>query len=380
MKILIDENIPYAPELFSLTGEVVVIPGRLLSRGILKDADALIVRSTTRVTASLLTETQVKFLGTTTSGIDHVDTVALADMGIKFSSAPGCNATAVVEYIFSALLTLAERDNFKLCDRTVGIVGVGNIGSCLYKRLKFLGVKTILCDPLRANRGDKENFYSLDQLIAQVDILTCHVPLFTKGPYKSWHLADVSLLMGLKPYTIIINTCRGSVIDNAALLQVLSIRKDISVVLDVWEFEPNLCRDLLKKVDLATPHIAGHTLEGKARGTVQVFDSWCKFIGQSIHVTLENLLPIPQFNSITLHGEFDQIILKRLVHLVYDIRRDDAWLRKLSKKSDGFNYIRQRYYNRREWSSLQVICDDDDVALTLKTLGFCARSQHSSLS
>lgn len=375
VKILVDENMPYARELFSRTGEVLAVPGRPLPEAELADASGLMVRSVTKVNAALLAGTPVKFVGTATAGTDHIDETSLAEAGIAFSAAPGCNAIAVVEYVFSSLLLLAERDGFNLRDRTVGIVGVGNVGGRLQKRLQAWGVKTLLCDPPRADRGDAEDFHSLDELVAQADILTFHTPLFKDGPYKSWHLADAALLMALRPNTILINACRGPVVDNAALLAVLNMRQDLSVVLDVWEPEPELSLELLDKVDIATAHIAGYTLEGKARGTTQVFEAWCEFLGQPQQVPLESLLPAPEFGSIRLHGKLDQPVLKRLVHLVYDVRRDDAPLRKVAAQPGEFDRLRKQYEERREWSSLQVICDDAGTADMLNQLGFRATLQ-----
>lgn len=375
VKILVDENMPYARELFSRTGEVLAVPGRPLPEAELADASGLMVRSVTKVNAALLAGTPVKFVGTATAGTDHIDETSLEEAGIAFSAAPGCNAIAVVEYVFSSLLLLAERDGFNLRDRTVGIVGVGNVGGRLQKRLQAWGVKTLLCDPPRADRGDAEVFHSLDELVAQADILTFHTPLFKDGRYKSWHLADAALLMALRPNTILINACRGPVVDNAALLQVLNMRQDLSVVLDVWEPEPELSLELLDKVDIATAHIAGYTLEGKARGTTQVFEAWCEFLGQPQQVPLESLLPAPEFGSITLHGKLDQPVLKRLVHLVYDVRRDDAPLRKVAAQPGEFDRLRKQYEERREWSSLQVICDDAAAADMLNQLGFRATLQ-----
>ncbi|ORM80477.1 4-phosphoerythronate dehydrogenase [Pantoea deleyi] len=372
MKILVDENMPYARELFSRTGEVVAVPGRPLPVAELADAQGLMVRSVTQVNEALLSGTPVKFVGTATAGTDHVDEAGLQRAGVAFSAAPGCNAIAVVEYVFSALLLLAERDGFQLRDRTVGIVGVGNVGGRLQKRLEAWGIRTLLCDPPRADRGDEGEFLSLDAVAAQADILTFHTPLFKEGPYRSWHLANAALLMGLKPNTILINACRGAVVDNAALLEVLNMRHDLSVVLDVWEPEPDLSLALLDKVDIATPHIAGYTLEGKARGTTQVFEAWCDFIGQPQQVPLSTLLPVPEFSEVTLNGPLDQPTLKRLAHLVYDVRRDDAPLRKVAAKPGEFDRLRKQYQERREWSSLQVNCDDAATAGMLNQLGFNA--------
>ena len=375
MKILVDENMPYARELFSRTGDVLAVPGRPIPEAELNDTDGLMVRSVTKVNAELLEGKPVKFVGTATAGTDHIDENYLNQRDIAFSAAPGCNAIAVVEYVFSSLLLLAERDGFQLKDRTVGIVGVGNVGGRLQARLEALGIRTLLCDPPRADRGDQGEFLPLSTLVAEADVLTFHTPLFKQGPYQTLHLADEALLMALKPGTILINACRGPVVDNAALLNVLQQRDDLSVVLDVWEPEPELSLELLDKVDIATAHIAGYTLEGKARGTTQVFEAWTQFIGQPQQVALDSLLPVPEFGSITLHGELDQATLKRLVHLVYDVRRDDAPLRHVAAIPGEFDRLRKNYQERREWSSLRVQCDRAETAILLTKLGFNAVSE-----
>ncbi|MEB7922540.1 4-phosphoerythronate dehydrogenase PdxB [Atlantibacter hermannii] len=372
MKILVDENMPYARDLFARLGEVTAVPGRPIPVEELDDADALMVRSVTKVNSQLLDGKNVRFVGTATAGTDHVDQDYLAQAGIAFSAAPGCNAIAVVEYVFSALLMLAERDGFQLTDRTVGIVGVGNVGGRLQKRLEALGVRTLLCDPPRAANGEPGDFQPLDKLVEEADILTFHTPLYKDGPYKTWHLADEALISRLKPGAILINACRGAVVDNAALLKCLEAGQKLSTVLDVWEPEPDLNVVLLEKVDIGTAHIAGYTLEGKARGTTQVFEAYSAFIGKPQQIALDTLLPAPEFGRITLHGPLDQATLKRLVHLVYDVRRDDAPLRKVAGVAGEFDKLRKHYLERREWSSLFVQCDDASAAALLSALGFNA--------
>ncbi|VFS44484.1 erythronate-4-phosphate dehydrogenase [Enterobacter cancerogenus] len=219
VKILVDENMPYARELFSRLGDVKAVPGRPIPVNELEDADALMVRSVTKVNEALLAGKAIKFVGTATAGTDHVDDAWLNQAGIGFSAAPGCNAIAVVEYVFSSLLMLAERDGFALKDRTVGIVGVGNVGGRLQKRLEALGIRTLLCDPPRKDNGDEGDFRTLDELVEACDVITFHTPLFKTGPYTSLHLADEALIRRLKPGTILINACRGPVVDNAALAE-----------------------------------------------------------------------------------------------------------------------------------------------------------------
>ncbi|RLM24884.1 erythronate-4-phosphate dehydrogenase [Brenneria alni] len=372
MKILVDENMPYARELFSRLGEVQSVPGRPLPREALNEVSALMVRSVTKVNAELLAGTAVKFVGSATAGTDHVDQRWLDANGIRFSAAPGCNAIAVVEYVFSSLLMLAERDGFQLRDKTVGIVGVGNVGGRLNERLKAWGVKTLLCDPPRAERGEDENFLPLAALMRDADILTLHTPLYLDGPYKTHHLVDASVLNAFADGRILINACRGPVVDNAALLKVLTQGKKLSVILDVWEPEPALSTELLALVDVGTAHIAGYTLEGKARGTTQVFEAWSQFIDNPQQVALSALLPEPECAEVILTSPLNEALLKRLVHLVYDVRRDDALLRHSVRQEGGFDRLRKHYQERREWSSLHVVCADSASADCLNKLGFTA--------
>lgn len=373
MKILVDENMPYAQDLFCQLGDVKRVPGRPLPIEELNDTDALMVRSITKVNAELLSGKPVKFVGTATAGFDHVDTQWLTQQQIGFSSAPGCNAIAVVEYVFSALMVLAEQDGFQLTDKVVGIVGVGNVGGRLATRLRALGVNVLLCDPPRADNGDNDIFHSLDTLLEQADVLTFHTPLNKSGPYNSYHLINESNLEKLAEGTILINASRGEVIDNQSLLTALANGQSLRVVLDVWEPEPDLSVALLEKVDIATPHIAGYTLEGKARGTTQVYEAFCDFIGKPQQVELATLLPAPVISTISVQGELTQILLKQLIHLVYDVRRDDAALRNVAGVKGEFDKLRKYYPVRREWSSLQVICDNPATAERLTAIGFNAK-------
>ncbi|NDL65322.1 4-phosphoerythronate dehydrogenase PdxB [Acerihabitans arboris] len=372
MKILVDENMPYAHELFSRLGEVRPVAGRQLVAAALAGADALMVRSVTKVNAGLLAGSRVKFVGSATAGTDHVDHAWLEQAGIAFSAAPGCNAIAVVEYVFSSLLALAERDGFSLRDKTIGIIGVGNVGGRLDRRLKALGIRTLLCDPPRADRGDKERFHTLETLVREADVLTFHTPLTPSGPYRTWHQVDADLLAALPGDRILINACRGAVVDNAALLAALEQGKKLRTILDVWEPEPALSQPLLARVDIGTPHIAGYTLEGKARGTTQVFEAYGEFLGMPQRAPLAGLLPRPAVERVRLHGPLDEGMLRQLVHLVYDVRRDDADLRRVSSAPGEFDRLRRQYHERREWSSLCVESDDGAAVALLRDLGFNA--------
>ena len=253
VKILVDENMPYARELFSRTGTVVAVPGRPLPAAELADADGLMVRSVTQVNEALLAGKPVKFVGTATAGTDHVDENWLQQAGIAFSAAPGCNAIAVVEYVFSSLLLLAERDGFQLRDRTVGIVGVGNVGGRLQKRLAAWGVKTLLCDPPRADRGDEGEFHSLETLVEQADILTIHLVLSE----RSRGLVDAQALGWMKPTARLVNTARGPIVDEQALLQALRSGRLAGAALDVFAEEPLPADHPFRRLPnvLATPHV-----------------------------------------------------------------------------------------------------------------------------
>ena len=375
MKIVIDENMPYAEQLFTQLGDVEAVAGRPLPRASLRAADALMVRSVTAVDRQLLQDSAVKFVGTATAGTDHINLTDLDNAGIAFAAAPGCNAIAVVEYVFSALFALAERDGFELSTKTIGIVGVGNVGKRLQARCQALGMKVLLCDPPRAKSEADPQFISVDELLKVADIVTLHTPLSQSGEAPTWHLLNLPRLRQLRQNAIIINACRGPVVDNHALLTVLNERQDLSVVLDVWEPEPDINPALLAKVDIATAHIAGYTLEGKARGTTQVFAAFCQFIGKPQSVALTSLLPKPTITEIQLNGPLTQDNLKRLAHLVYDVRLDDALLRQAFIQPGGFDRLRKNYQIRREWSSLKVITQDNIVLHLLQQLGFSAALQ-----
>ncbi|CAL1329071.1 4-phosphoerythronate dehydrogenase [Candidatus Providencia siddallii] len=373
MKVLIDENISCIEQLFGNFDEVKKFYGRIISSKDLINVDALIIRSITKVNKILLKNTSIKFIGTTTSGIDHIDIQLLKSMNIYFSFAPGCNSIAVVEYVFSSILVLAERQHFNLCDKIVGIVGVGNIGKILLKRLTSLGIKCILCDPPRAVNENSKKFVSLSNIVKQADIITLHAPLNLSDKYNTYHLMNLEHLSNLRDGAILINTSRGELIDNKALLSLLIKGKKISVVLDVWEYEPKINVDLLNLISIGTSHIAGYTFEGKTRGTIKIYEDYNNFFDRSFRrVSLLSLAPKCVINEITVNGKLTQEILKRLIHLVYDVRSDDSNLRLVSDINNEFDQLRKNYKERREWSSLKVKCNFQKTAILLNKLGFNA--------
>ncbi|MDR3667352.1 MAG: 4-phosphoerythronate dehydrogenase, partial [Ignavibacteriaceae bacterium] len=280
MKIIADENITLVQEAFSGLGDVFLYGGRDISNNILKDADVLLVRSITDVNKNLLEGTNVKFVGTATIGIDHVDTNYLSEKEIFFSDARGCNSDAVAEYVFTALLNLSIEQNFELKGKSIGVVGAGNIGSRIVRLAGALGMNVLQNDPpLKRQTGDKR-FLDLDELM-NVDIITFHVPLNMEGEDRTSHLFDHNKLNSLKDGAIIINASRGPVVDNDSLEMLIS-KKKFTSVLDVWENEPLINMNLLLKIRFGTPHIAGYSYEGKINGTVILYNALCTFLNKKI--------------------------------------------------------------------------------------------------
>ncbi|MCK5270110.1 MAG: 4-phosphoerythronate dehydrogenase, partial [Sedimentisphaerales bacterium] len=279
MKIVADENIPFVREIFASLGDVLCVSGRQMSAGVLAGADVLLVRSVTKVNEQLLSDSSVRFVGTATIGTDHVDREYLSSREITFVSAAGSNSNSVAEYVITAILILAEKYGWELQGRTLGIIGVGNIGSNIEKKAPALGLKVLPNDPpLQRETGDKR-FVSLARVLEEADIITCHVPLTRSGPDATWHLFDQEKLGRLRPDTLLINSSRGAVVDNKELKKQITKGNIGPVVLDVWENEPEIDMGLLDQVAIATPHIAGYSLDGKVNGTVMLYQKLCEFLG-----------------------------------------------------------------------------------------------------
>ena len=277
MKIIVDENMPYAEELFSQLGEVILKPGRTLTADDLVDVDALMIRSVTKVNAELISKAnKLKFVGTATAGMDHVDQALLQEKGIFFTAAPGCNKVGVAEYAFSVMMVLAQQQGFSVFDKTVGIIGAGQVGRYLEKCLKGMGINVLINDPFKQEEGDSRSFTPLAELIERSDIITLHTPITKDGPHPTHHLIDEAVLNGLRSDQILINAARGPVVDNQALKQRLLKNDGFTAALDVFEFEPEVDMELLPLLAFATPHVAGYGLEGKARGTTMIFNSYCE--------------------------------------------------------------------------------------------------------
>lgn len=368
MRIVADENIPLLDAFFAQYGDIRRLPGRSLDRAAVADADVLLVRSVTQVDRALLEGSPVRFVGTCTIGTDHLDLDYFQEAGIQWSSAPGCNARGVVDYVLGSLLTLAEIEGVDLAQRTYGVVGAGEVGGRLVKVLRGLGWNVRVCDPPRqaAEGGD---FVSLEQVLEHCDVISLHTPLSKTGDQPTWHLFDHSRLQQLKPGSWLINASRGAVVDNAALREVLLEREDLQAVLDVWEGEPQVDVALADLCVLATPHIAGYSLDGRQRGTAQIYQAFCAYLGQAPRISLDDLLPKPWLAQVSLNANSDPAwALAMLCRGVYDLRRDDADFRRsligdTNSRRLAFDALRKHYPARREIEGLAVNIQGESAQL-----------------
>lgn len=372
MKIVVDENMPHALELFAEFGEVIPLPGRQMQAADLQDADVLLVRSVTRVDAELLaTSPRLGFVGTATIGTDHVDKALLAERGIPFFSAPGCNKYSVGDYVLSALLVLAERHELNLSEMSLAVIGAGNTGECVAGKAEALGMRVLRCDPPRARAaaqaGEAGAFVDYQSALG-ADIVSFHVPITREGPDATFHLLNERVIAARPAGQILVNASRGEVWDNQALLARQQSDAPLRLVMDVWEGEPEPLRALVPHTEIATPHIAGYSLEGKARGTWMLYQALCQQLGRAARQDLQSLLPAPEVRALTPGQPADQALIKQLVHLIYDVRRDDARFRNRIELPGSFDEQRKHYPERRELSSLHVC--GPFAGDTLARLGF----------
>jgi erythronate-4-phosphate dehydrogenase len=364
MNIFADENIPLVREAFSQFGNVTTFNGRQISANHLIDAEVLLVRSITTVNEQLLKNTKIKFVGSATIGFDHIDLNYLQNQRIGFARAPASNAISAAEYIIAALLTLSQTQHFDLAHKTVGIIGCGNVGSRVLNRLQTLGVKCLINDPplkLKQSVDLKE--------ILKCDIITIHVPLILDGEHPTFELINEAFLNELKDSAILINTSRGKVVDETALLKHAD---RLNLVLDVWRNEPNVNQALLEKACLATPHIAGYSFDGKIRGTTMIYEACCDYFNAEKKWTAN--LPKPPVEKIVFSDQISKEKALRLaVQACYDIRADDAKLRQIKNSIESnkyFDQLRKNYPIRREFSTLKVEMQIFDLIQQFSRLGF----------
>lgn len=357
MKIVADENIPLVNEFFESIGTVITRPGRTMTAADVNSAKALLVRSVTNVNASLLSGSSVSFVGTCTIGVDHLDQSWLQSNHVEFSSAPGCNANSVVEYVYAALCHL----DVNWLGKKFGIIGCGNVGGLLYKRLKLQGVDCYCYDP-HLTPEQNPDLTTLEAVLA-CDVISMHTPLTKTGVFPTYHLLNLAELQQLKAGAVLLNCGRGPVINNADLLQFLQQRDDVKIVLDVWEPEPNISLELLDKVTLGSPHIAGYSYDGKLKGTEMVYQALCKHLKCDANLSLSQLVPPLANNRLALtQGISLWEQTKRLVAQVYSIADDDKRLRDLAENARnnnanfaaGFDDLRKHYPTRREFNNYHV--------------------------
>ncbi|HBC89358.1 MAG TPA: 4-phosphoerythronate dehydrogenase PdxB [Lentisphaeria bacterium] len=373
MKIVCDNKIPFLKGVLEPYAEVVYLPGAKIAKADLADADGLIVRTRTKCNKELLSGTKVKFVATATIGFDHIDANYCESNRIFWTNAAGCNSASVAQYVASAILNLAVENKFSLSEKTLGIIGVGNVGSKVAKFAKTAGMKVLLNDPPRARKeGDETSFVSLERILAESDIITLHVPLNMTGPDKTYHLADKIFFNSIAKCAWLINSSRGEVCDTMELKNILKTSRIAGAILDVWENEPEIDLDLLGLAKFATPHIAGYSTDGKANGTSMSVQSLAKFFEIK---QLENWYPreVPKPENITIKtgckGKAKEQILLEAVKFTYDVREDD---RRLRASPRTFEKLREEYPLRREFKIFKITSHDlpGDCLKIFNELGF----------
>jgi erythronate-4-phosphate dehydrogenase len=319
LKIIADDNIPFLKGVLEPYAEVIYLPGKDIGKDIIDNADALLIRTRTKCTESLLKGTKIRFIGTATIGFDHIDTHYCDKNNIRWTNAPGCNSTSVYQYIAAALLIISSTFRFNLKDKTIGIIGVGNVGSKVEKFARTLGMNVLLNDPPRARIEGNKPFVMLENVLYNADIVTVHVPLNMAGEDKTYHLFNEWRFKEMKKSAWFINTSRGEVTDTAALNKTLRSGKAGGAVIDVWENEPEIDLDLLSNVFLGTPHIAGYSTDGKANGTTMVVNSLSSFFDFPLKDWYPDNVPKPAKPGITINGKgkSDEEIIREAVLQYY---------------------------------------------------------------
>ena len=338
MRVIVDNKIPFIKEAIEkIADSVIYTPGRDFTPELVKDADALIIRTRTHCNKELLEGSKVRFIATATIGFDHIDTEYCREAGIAWTNAPGCNSASVAQYVQSALLLLQQLKRVQLSELTLGIIGVGNVGSKIAQVGQELGMRVLKNDLPRQDKEGESDFSSLQALAAECDILTFHVPLYKEGPYKTFHLADHTFFRSLKRCPVIINTSRGEVIETNALLNALEDGLISDAIIDVWEHEPEINRELLDKVFIGTPHIAGYSADGKANATRMSLDAICKFF----QIEADYKINAPTPASPIIHAKnYEEAILQ-----IYNPVEDST---RLKNQPEQFETLRGDYPLRRE--------------------------------
>jgi len=382
MTIVVDSKNPFLAEALASFADARALATPEITRETLTGADAVIVRSETKIGPSLLDGTRVQFVGTATIGTDHVDLPYLRERGIRFASAPGSNANSVAEYVATAILVAAGRLGWTLRGKTLGVVGVGNVGRKVVRVGEALGMTVLQNDPPLARKTGGSQFKPLEALM-DADILTLHVPLTREGEFPTHHLLDRARIDRMKPGALLVNTSRGGVVDSSALLSALKKSRLAGAILDVWEREPAIDMSLLSLSLLGTPHIAGYSFDGKVNAARMMFEEMCRHFGWTTAWNPPGMLPPPAREIVTIDpaGE-PETILRAILSTCYDIETDDGALRSLLHASPGdrpglFRRLRSMYPVRREFAATRVNgqARPGDLLGRLTMLGFRAVSR-----
>lgn len=388
MQIVADKQIPYVTELFSRFASIDLYDGREINADKIHYASILLIRSVTRVNADLLVGSQVKFVASFTSGHDHIDIDYLKENNIGYADTKGSNARSVAEYVISSLFVLAEQFNFNLQDKSVGIIGCGEVGSLVADMLDTVGVHIMMSDPFlrdaffsvfQGGVNIGQQYRDIKELFS-ADILTLHVPLIKEGLYPTQQLVDADFLERVKDDVILLNTSRGDVIDEDALKKHLRDKR-IKLVLDVWQGEPNIDLSLLTGVIIGTPHIAGYSAEGKVSAIEIIFKSICKFLSIYTFLSAERLLELNNQELLIEVDMADEDAIKKAVLASYDVRRDQISLQCLSEqvgeqqRGAYFDQLRSNYAIRTEFSAMTVHCPQNRELLIkkLQKMGFIVK-------
>ena len=371
MKIIVDNKIPFIEGILEPFADVIYVQGNLITKEVISDADALLIRTRTKCDEALLKGSPVKFIGSATIGHDHIDTDYCKKNDIAWTNASGCNSSSVCQYVTSALLKLSLDKGFSLKGKIIGIVGVGHVGSKVEKAANALGMTALLNDPPRAKHENNKRFETLDVILEKSDIITVHVPLTLSGEDKTFHFFDERTFNKIEKKAWVINTSRGEVVSSEALKNALANGTIAGAIIDVWENEPNIDESLINNLFIATPHIAGYSADGKANGTSIIINALCKFFNIELKNWKPQNIPPPENAVITIktNGKNCEEIVGEAVFNSYNIAIDDI---NLKNSPATFEKQRDNYRVRREFSSFTVVLKGKNVAAekTLTELGF----------
>lgn len=371
MKIVVDDKIPYIEGVLEKFGEVVYLPGKLTTSEVVKDADAIITRTRTICNKDLLDGSSVKMIATATIGYDHIDTEYCANNNIEWTNAPGCNSWSVAQYIMAALHQYSKTDKIDLYSKTIGIIGVGNVGSKVAQLCKALNMNVLLYDPPREELEGPSEFSTLQEIQDEADIITFHTPLSYNQEHETYHLADDNFFENCVNEIVFINSSRGEVMDTAAVKRAILTGKIKTAIIDCWENEPNIDLNLLQKAFITTPHIAGYSKDGKANGTSMSVQSISKKFNLMIDDWECENIEKPQNTHINLNGrgKTKQEIITEAILTTYPIEEDS---KKLKEDYSTFEKQRGEYPVRREFPTFTLNTSNitDDTICILEMLGF----------